>query len=118
VSGQLLAPVVLLPETEPLVPIGQEVKGGPQSLYGQHGDVKILDPTGIRNLTLSVVQPVASRYTDCDTETLYGETNFVKGTSLYINIFSFAAEEKGLSSDIKNKEVLEKLLNHVYFAMY
>jgi hypothetical protein len=25
---------------------------------------KILDPTGTRNLTLSVVQPVASRYTD------------------------------------------------------
>jgi hypothetical protein len=29
------------------------------------GEEKILDPTGTRNSTPSVVQPVASRYTDC-----------------------------------------------------
>jgi hypothetical protein len=38
--------------------------GGPQSRSRRHGEVIILDPTGTRTPT-SVVQPVASRYTDC-----------------------------------------------------
>jgi hypothetical protein len=33
------------------------------------GDMKILDPTGTP--TPSVVQPVASRYTDCATQNIY-----------------------------------------------
>jgi hypothetical protein len=37
--------------------------GVPQSQYGRHGEVKILDRTGTRT-DPSVVQPVASRYTD------------------------------------------------------
>jgi hypothetical protein len=39
--------------------------GGPQSRSGRPGEEKILDPTGTRTPTPSVVQLVASRYTDC-----------------------------------------------------
>jgi hypothetical protein len=38
--------------------------GGPQSLSGRRGEEKILDPTGTCTPTSSVVQSVASRYTD------------------------------------------------------
>jgi hypothetical protein len=38
--------------------------GGPQSLSGWYGEIKILDPTGTRTTTPSVVEPVVSRYTD------------------------------------------------------
>jgi hypothetical protein len=64
----------------PLYPPGRSPRyllyrrlGGPQSRSGQHGEVKILDPTGTRTPT-SVVQPVASRYTDCaiPTHPLFG----------------------------------------------
>jgi hypothetical protein len=37
-------------------------QGGPQSQSERYGEMKILDPTGARSS--SVVQPVASRYTD------------------------------------------------------
>jgi hypothetical protein len=39
--------------------------GGPQSWSGWCGEKKILDPTGTQNSYLSLVQPVASHYTDC-----------------------------------------------------
>jgi hypothetical protein len=39
--------------------------GEPESRSGLGGEEKILDPTGTRNSDLSVVQPVASYYTDC-----------------------------------------------------
>jgi hypothetical protein len=62
-SGQLHVPAALLPGKQPQVPIGLDRRlGGPQSQSGRHGEVKILDPTGIR--TPLVVQPVVSRYTD------------------------------------------------------
>jgi hypothetical protein len=51
-------------ERAPRYPLYRRL-GGPQSRSGQHGEVKILDPTGIRTSTSQVVQPVASRYTDC-----------------------------------------------------
>jgi hypothetical protein len=38
--------------------------GGPQSQSGRLGEEKILDPSGTRNSDPSVVQSVASRYTD------------------------------------------------------
>jgi hypothetical protein len=38
--------------------------GGPQSRSGRRGEEGILDPTGFRTPTSSVVQPVASRYTE------------------------------------------------------
>jgi hypothetical protein len=38
--------------------------GGPQSRSGRRGEEKILEPTGTRTLSPSVVQPVASRYID------------------------------------------------------
>jgi hypothetical protein len=41
-----------------------DVVGGPQSRSGRFGDEKILDPSGTRTPDPSVVQPVASRYTD------------------------------------------------------
>jgi hypothetical protein len=37
---------------------------GPQSRSGRYGEVKIFYPTGTRTPTPSIVQPVASRYTD------------------------------------------------------
>jgi hypothetical protein len=40
----------------------------PQSRSGQFGEERILDPIGTRNPTPEVVQPVASRYTDYDTQ--------------------------------------------------
>jgi hypothetical protein len=39
--------------------------GGSQNLSGRRGEEKILGPTGTRTLSSSVVQPVASRHTDC-----------------------------------------------------
>jgi hypothetical protein len=35
---------------------------GPQNRSGRHGEEKILDPTGTRNQTPLLVQPVASSY--------------------------------------------------------
>jgi hypothetical protein len=43
--------------------------GVPQGRSGQCGEVKMFDPTGTRNADPSVVQPVASRYTDCSATT-------------------------------------------------
>jgi hypothetical protein len=55
----------------PLYPRGKRLRyplnrrlGKPQSRSGRHGVEKIIDPTGIRTPTSSVVQPMASRYTD------------------------------------------------------
>jgi hypothetical protein len=47
----------------PRYPVDRRL-GGPQSRSGRHGEVKILDTTGDSNSDPSVVQPVASRYTD------------------------------------------------------
>jgi hypothetical protein len=69
VSGQLDAPAALPPGKSPPYPLYRRL-GGPQSRSGQHGEVKILYPTGTRTPT-SVVQPVASRYTDCAIPALY-----------------------------------------------
>jgi hypothetical protein len=57
VSGQLHAPAALSPGKEPPVPIG------PQSRSGRRRE-KFL-PYRDSNSNPSVVQPVASRYTDC-----------------------------------------------------
>jgi hypothetical protein len=48
----------------PRYPLDRKL-GGPQSRSGRSGEEKILDHTGTRTLTPSVVQPVANRYTDC-----------------------------------------------------
>jgi hypothetical protein len=55
----------------PLYPRGKSPRypsdrtsSGSQSQSGRRGEVKILDPTGTRNSDPSVVQRVASRYTD------------------------------------------------------
>jgi hypothetical protein len=65
--------------------------GGPQSRSGRHGEVKILDPTGTFTPDLSVVQPVASRYTDCaiPAQALGSEEGKFTGTGL-----CFAADER------------------------
>jgi hypothetical protein len=63
VSGQLHAPAALSPGKSPRYPFYRKL-GGPQSRPGQHGEVKIVYPTGNRTPVPLVVQPVASRYTD------------------------------------------------------
>jgi hypothetical protein len=55
--------LVLPPEKEPRYPLDRRL-GGPQSRSGRRGKEKILGSTETRNATSSVVQPVASRYTD------------------------------------------------------
>jgi hypothetical protein len=50
-------------EKSPRYPLDRML-GGPQSHSGRHGEEKILDLTGTRTPTYSVVQTVASRYTD------------------------------------------------------
>jgi hypothetical protein len=60
-------PCSLPPGNEPLqYPLDRSL-GVPQSRFERYGEVKILDPTGTRTPTSSVVHPVASRYTDCAT---------------------------------------------------
>jgi hypothetical protein len=61
VSGQLHAPATSAPERSPRYPLTRRL-GGPQSRSGRRGEDNILDS----NSDPSVVQPVASRYTDCD----------------------------------------------------
>jgi hypothetical protein len=62
VSGQLQAPAALTPGKSPSYPLDRRL-GGPQSRSGRGGGEKILDPRD-SNPHPSVVQPVASRYTD------------------------------------------------------
>jgi hypothetical protein len=64
VSGQLYAPAALPPGKSPRYPLNTRL-GAPQSRSGRRGDDKIYDPSWTRSPTLFVVQPVASRYTDC-----------------------------------------------------
>jgi hypothetical protein len=63
VSGQLHAPAALPPGKSPQYPLYRTL-GGPQSQSGRCEEEKILEPTGTRTLDPSVVQPVASRYTN------------------------------------------------------
>jgi hypothetical protein len=65
VSGQLQAPAALPPGEK--APSTHWVEGWVDPRAGlDYVDKRILDPTGTRNSDLSVVQPVSSRYTDCD----------------------------------------------------
>jgi hypothetical protein len=68
-NGQLHAPAVLPRAKGPRYPLDRRL-GGPQSRSGLFGEVKILDPTGTRTPTLSVVQPVTSCYADWTTVAL------------------------------------------------
>jgi hypothetical protein len=52
------------PTALPPVPIRQEVGWTPQSRSGRREEEKILDLTGTRNSEPSVVQHIASRYTN------------------------------------------------------
>jgi hypothetical protein len=63
-SGQLHAPAALPPGKSSRYPLYRRL-GGPQRRSGRYGEEIILDSTGTWNPNLSVVQPVASRYTDC-----------------------------------------------------
>jgi hypothetical protein len=63
VSGQPHASAVLPPRNGSRYPLDRRL-GGPQSRSGRRGEEEILDLTGILTPTPSVVQPVASRYTD------------------------------------------------------
>jgi hypothetical protein len=61
--GHLRAPAALRAEKEPPHPFYWRF-GGAQSRSGRRGEENILDPTGTQTPTSSIVQPVASRYTD------------------------------------------------------
>jgi hypothetical protein len=61
--GQLHAPAALPPEKEPAVPIGYEVGWTPEPVWTTWRK-KILDPHRDSISNPSVVQPVASRYTN------------------------------------------------------
>jgi hypothetical protein len=58
-SGQLHAPAALARRKSPRYPLDRRL-GGPQSRSGRHG------PYRDSNSDLSIVQPVGSRYKDCD----------------------------------------------------
>jgi hypothetical protein len=64
VSGQLYAPAALPRGKSPRYPLHRRL-GGAKSRYGRRGEEKIPDPTDTRTPTPRVVQPVASRYTNC-----------------------------------------------------
>jgi hypothetical protein len=72
-SGQLHAPTALPPEKEPPYQLYRRL-GGPQSQSGRHGEVKILASHRDLNSDPLVVQPIASRYTDCAIPALYKYT--------------------------------------------
>jgi hypothetical protein len=60
-----LTPRPLYPQgRNPRYPLERRL-GSPQNWSGRLGEEKIFYPTGTRTPTPSVVQPVASRYTDC-----------------------------------------------------
>jgi hypothetical protein len=61
VSSQLHTPAALPLGKKPPVPIGL---GGPQSRSERRGEEKIIAPTWTQNSDPSVIQPVASCYTD------------------------------------------------------
>jgi hypothetical protein len=63
VSGQLHAPAALPLGKSPRYPFYRRL-GGPQSRSGRYGEDKILDRSGTRTPAPSVIEPVASRYTD------------------------------------------------------
>jgi hypothetical protein len=65
VSGQLQAPAALPPGKELPVPIGQEV-GDLRASLDDLEKWTFLTPPGLGTPDSSVVQPVASRYTDYD----------------------------------------------------
>jgi hypothetical protein len=67
VSDQLHAPAALPPEKSHTRYLVDMKLRRPQRWSRRHREVKILDPTGTRTPTPSVVEPVASHYTDCDT---------------------------------------------------
>jgi hypothetical protein len=56
--------LALSPGKSPRYPLYSSL-GGPQSRSERHGEVKIPYPTGTRTPELSVVENVASPYTDC-----------------------------------------------------
>jgi hypothetical protein len=64
VSGQLHAPAALPRGKSPRYPLDRTLDGS-QSRFGWLGDDKILDAYRDSNSDPSVVQAVASRYTDC-----------------------------------------------------
>jgi hypothetical protein len=71
------------PGKEPRYPLDRKL-GGSQSRHGRYGEVKILNPTGTRTPNPLVVQPIASRNTDCATAALYTLLKDVASSSHYI----------------------------------
>jgi hypothetical protein len=63
VRGELHAPADLPRGKNPRHTLNRRL-AGPHNRSGRHGEEKNLAPTGTRTPTSSVVQPVASPYTD------------------------------------------------------
>jgi hypothetical protein len=107
--------------------------GGPQSLSGRYGEVKILDPTGIQTPTPRSVQHVASRYMDWATGALkiysafhkeerwqwfheqrrnWQEKNLVWVLNCRINIFSEIISVQRLLT--KQPQILQRTVRDVF----
>jgi hypothetical protein len=79
-SGQLHAPASLLPEKEPLVPIGQEAGWTPESRSGRGGEEKMSQ--FLRGLEPPIIQTVSQRYT---TELSWG---FINKSAMFYAVFT------------------------------
>jgi hypothetical protein len=83
VSGQLHARVLYSWGKSPWYPLDRRL-GGPHSWSGWHREVKILTPIGTWNSDSLVVQPVASRYTNCAIPALINE--LVRIINIHVSI--------------------------------
>jgi hypothetical protein len=81
--------------------------GGPQSRPGQYREVKILDTTGTRIPTPSVVQPLASHYTDCATAAHERQYDVKQNKYIYREEKAYRINQLHYSTNLKNLKIFE-----------
>jgi hypothetical protein len=84
-------PCRLTPRERPQHPLDRRL-GGPQSRSGRHGELEILDPTWTQKSD-SLVQPVASRYTDSLSVCTSENNNVFKYPNFYNQCYPFPTSE-------------------------